>query len=83
VSPGQACSYKIGHNAILLQRERARKALDDRFDLAAFIDALIVSCGMPLRTMFDHGAAPWPLPRAAASLLPICHLLPVSPERRF
>ena len=48
VSPGQACGYKMGHNEILLQRERARAALGARFDLAGFNDALVQSGGLPL-----------------------------------
>lgn len=48
VIPGQACSYKIGHNAILRERERARAALGPRFDLAGFNDALISSMSMPM-----------------------------------
>ncbi len=48
VSPGQACGYKVGHNEILLQRERAKAALGERFDLAAFNDALVRTGGVPL-----------------------------------
>ena len=48
VSPGQACGYKMGHNDILAQRERARAALGARFDLAGFNDALVQSGGVPL-----------------------------------
>jgi uncharacterized protein (DUF885 family) len=51
VSPGQACGYKVGHNEILRQRERARAALGARFDLAAFNDALVQSCGVPLTVL--------------------------------
>ena len=35
VWPGQACSYKIGHNEIVRLREEARARLGDRFDLKA------------------------------------------------
>ncbi|NVD69913.1 DUF885 family protein [Duganella sp. BJB1802] len=51
VSPGQACGYKMGHNEILRQRERAKAALGGRFDLAAFNDALVQSCGVPLTVL--------------------------------
>ncbi|MYM39360.1 DUF885 domain-containing protein [Duganella qianjiadongensis] len=51
VSPGQACGYKMGHNEILRQRERARTALGSKFDLAAFNDALVSSCGVPLTVL--------------------------------
>ena len=51
VSPGQACGYKMGHNEILRQRERARQALGARFDLAGFNDALVSSAGVPLTVL--------------------------------
>ncbi|MYM94101.1 DUF885 domain-containing protein [Duganella vulcania] len=51
VSPGQACGYKMGHNEILRQRDRAKAALDGKFDLAAFNDALVQSCGVPLTVL--------------------------------
>jgi uncharacterized protein (DUF885 family) len=51
VSPGQACGYKMGHNEILRQRERAKKALAAKFDLAGFNDALVQSCGVPLTVL--------------------------------
>ncbi|WP_373987611.1 DUF885 family protein [Duganella sp. BuS-21] len=51
VSPGQACGYKVGHNEILRQRERAKAALGGKFDLAGFNDALVTSCGVPLTVL--------------------------------
>jgi uncharacterized protein (DUF885 family) len=51
VSPGQACGYKIGHNDIVRNRERARQALGKRFDLAAFNDAVLSSGGVPLAVL--------------------------------
>jgi len=51
VSPGQACGYKMGHNDILRQRERAKAALGGKFDLAGFNDALVQSCGVPLTVL--------------------------------
>nr|WP_315393697.1 DUF885 family protein [uncultured Duganella sp.] len=51
VSPGQACGYKMGHNEILRQRERARAALGPKFDLPGFNDALVQSCGVPLTVL--------------------------------
>ena len=51
VSPGQACGYKIGHNEILRQRERARSTLGTRFDLATFNDAIVTSGGVPLTVL--------------------------------
>lgn len=51
VSPGQACGYKMGHNEILRQRERAKQALGAKFDLAGYNDALVRSCGVPLTVL--------------------------------
>jgi uncharacterized protein (DUF885 family) len=51
VSPGQACGYKMGHNEILRQRERAKLALGGKFDLAGFNDALVKSGGVPLTVL--------------------------------
>jgi len=51
VSPGQACGYKMGHNEILRQRERAKTALGSRFDLAGFNDALVKCGGVPLAVL--------------------------------
>jgi uncharacterized protein (DUF885 family) len=51
VSPGQACGYKMGHNEILRQRDRAKTALGDRFDLAAFDDAVVKTGGVPLTVL--------------------------------
>jgi uncharacterized protein (DUF885 family) len=51
VSPGQACGYKMGHNEILRQRERAKTALGSRFDLAGFNDALVKCGGVPLTVL--------------------------------
>ncbi len=51
VWPGQACGYKIGHNKILAERERARTALGDRFDLATFNDTVVKTGGVPLSVL--------------------------------
>ncbi|AMO99331.1 hypothetical protein CAter282_1445 [Collimonas arenae] len=51
VSPGQACGYKMGHNEMLRQRERAKLALGGKFDLAGFNDALVKSGGVPLTVL--------------------------------
>lgn len=40
VSPGQACSYKLGHAAWLRARDNARQILGARFDVKAFHDVL-------------------------------------------
>jgi uncharacterized protein (DUF885 family) len=47
-SPGQACGYKMGHNAIVRLRDQARARLGARLDLASFNDALIKTGGVPL-----------------------------------
>ena len=46
--PGQACGYKVGHSEINRQRERARAALDSRFDLKAFNDTVVLGGNVPL-----------------------------------
>jgi uncharacterized protein (DUF885 family) len=51
VAPGQACSYKMGHNEILRARELARTALGERFDLASFNDAVVMAGGVPLTVL--------------------------------
>ncbi len=51
VSPGQACGYKVGHNEILRLRETARTALGDKFDTAAFNDAVVKTGGVPLTVL--------------------------------
>uniref|UniRef100_UPI0035C9AA99 DUF885 domain-containing protein n=1 Tax=uncultured Sphingomonas sp. TaxID=158754 RepID=UPI0035C9AA99 len=59
-SPGQACGYKTGHNEIVKQRERAKRALGPRFDLAGFNDAVIATGGVPLQLLgpvIDHYVA--------------------------
>ncbi|QCB42718.1 DUF885 family protein [Sphingomonas sp. PAMC26645] len=47
VSPGQACSYKIGHAAWLRARAKAKAIAGDRFDLKHFHDVLEAGA-MPL-----------------------------------
>ncbi|WP_162806731.1 DUF885 domain-containing protein [Sphingosinicella terrae] len=51
VWPGQACSYKIGHNEIIRLREDARMRLGDRFDLKAFHDIVLLGGDMPLEVL--------------------------------
>ena len=51
VSPGQACGYKMGHNELLRQRDRAKAALGNRFDLAGFNDAVVKTGGVPLTVL--------------------------------
>lgn len=51
VSPGQACGYKMGHNEINKQRDRAKAALGSKFDLAAFNDTVVKTGGVPLTVL--------------------------------
>jgi uncharacterized protein (DUF885 family) len=45
VSPGQACSYKLGHTVWVRARERAKQALGSRYDIRDFHEAGI-GCGL-------------------------------------
>ena len=51
VWPGQACSYKIGHNEMVRLREEARTRLGGRFDLKGFHDAVLLNGDMPLEVL--------------------------------
>ncbi|WP_165357563.1 DUF885 family protein [Sphingosinicella sp. CPCC 101087] len=51
VWPGQACSYKIGHNEMVRLREEARSRLGARFDIKSFHDAVLLGGDMPLEVL--------------------------------
>ncbi len=48
VWPGQACAYKTGQLAIIRLRQKAEKALGERFDLRAFHEVVLMNGAMPL-----------------------------------
>ena len=58
VWPGQASSYKVGHNKWVELRARAQAALGDRFDIKAFHDAGMNAGGVPL-TVLDKIMTDW------------------------
>jgi uncharacterized protein (DUF885 family) len=51
VWPGQAASYKLGHNEFLRLRADARTRLGARFDLKGFHDAVLLNGDMPLEVL--------------------------------
>jgi uncharacterized protein (DUF885 family) len=51
VWPGQAASYKIGHNEFVRLREEARTKLGSRFDIKGFHDAVLGNGNVPLEIL--------------------------------
>ena len=48
VYPGQACAYMLGQLKIVELRERARRALGNRFSMKAFHTAVLNTGSVPL-----------------------------------
>ena len=60
VWPGQATSYMVGQTRWVATREKARKALGDKFDIRAFHDTALAAGAMPvsvLESMIDRWVA--------------------------
>jgi uncharacterized protein (DUF885 family) len=57
-TPGQACSYKLGHTTIVNLRTRAKAALGDKFDIKDFHEA-VLSCGRVPLDILDQVGADW------------------------
>jgi uncharacterized protein (DUF885 family) len=54
-TPGQACSYKLGHTVFVNLRAKAKAAMGPRFDIKAFHDA-VLNCGrVPLDILQQVG----------------------------
>lgn len=51
VSPGQACSYKLGHTEIVAIRGRAQAALGPRFQIKDFHDMVLGNGRVPLEVL--------------------------------
>lgn len=52
--PGQACGYKLGHSEIVRQRDRAREALGEGYDLRDFNQAVVDGGNVPLDVLADN-----------------------------
>lgn len=51
VMPGQACAYKIGEIKMVELREKAKKALGEKFTLGAFHDVVLKNGSLPLSVL--------------------------------
>jgi uncharacterized protein (DUF885 family) len=57
-NPGQACSYKLGHTAIVGLREKAKAALGAKFDIKDFHDAVLANGRVPLEVL-ERATGDW------------------------
>jgi uncharacterized protein (DUF885 family) len=64
-SPGQACSYKLGHTVIVGIRAQAEAALGPKFELKAFHDAILANGRVPLEVL-QHATDDWIASRRTA-----------------
>ncbi len=64
-TPGQACSYKLGHTTIVNLRGQAMKALDGKFDIKDFHEA-VLNCGRVPLDILNQVGADWIAARKAA-----------------
>jgi uncharacterized protein (DUF885 family) len=64
-TPGQACSYKLGHTTIVNLRSRAKAALGPKFDIKDFHEAVLAGGNVPLDILDQTGDA-WIAARKAA-----------------
>ena len=51
VNPGQACSYMIGELKLLELRDKAKKALGDKFDIREYHNAVLAAGTVPLEQL--------------------------------
>jgi uncharacterized protein (DUF885 family) len=58
VSPGQACSYKVGHKVWADVRDKAKAKLGSAFDLKTYHDAVLLPGAMPL-TVLEASVDRW------------------------